>query len=257
MKLTKETIEILENFAEINAEFLFREGSKISTLSKNRSLICEAEIKEYFPKRVAVSDLTKILSCSKTIGDDSDFYFSENALKISNGNSDALFGLVAEEQITFLKKTLSWNLSGIRFEITSNVIKQAKSYARLMRSIVSNHGSGKKTRLGNLYLIGNGENIYLEVSHRFLGGCSDKLTLALNEPSYRKFNIGLDIELLKMIDDDYVCEISEPSTAGSVAMTIFTGKNKPVKYFIASNTCDLTPEVESNEETPNELIAEG
>lgn len=256
MKLSKETIKILEHFAEINSEFLFREGSKISTCTKNKSLYVEAEIKETFPMRVGVSDLKKILSCAKTLGNDSDLNFLENSIKISNKASEAIFGVVEEDQITSLKNMPNFKLSGLRFEITSKVIKEIKRYAWLMRQNVKSYGSGKNIRLGNLYLIGDGKKIYLEVFHGSLGSGSEKLTLALNEPSKRKFIYCLNIELLMMIDDDYVCEISEPSSSGSNVLAIFTGKTNSITYYISLEICKLTPDVESVEVTPDELIAE-
>ena len=57
MKLSKNTIEVLKNFATINTNILVREGSTLSTISTGKNIFARADIEESFPQEFAVYDL--------------------------------------------------------------------------------------------------------------------------------------------------------------------------------------------------------
>ena len=86
MKLSKQTLDILKNFATINTNILVREGNTLSTISKGKNIFARAEISESFPREFAIYDLNSLLSLL-TVMDDTDVDFDDESLKVSKGNS--------------------------------------------------------------------------------------------------------------------------------------------------------------------------
>ena len=73
MKLSKETVDVLKNFASINSGIEFKTGNKISTISSSKTVLAKATLKDDFPHDFCVYDLNQFLSV----------YFLNN-LKISS-----------------------------------------------------------------------------------------------------------------------------------------------------------------------------
>ena len=86
MKLSKETLDTLKNFATINTNILVREGGTLSTISTGKNIFARAEIKEAFPKEFAVYDLNSLLSLL-TVMEDTEVDFGDESLKVSKGKS--------------------------------------------------------------------------------------------------------------------------------------------------------------------------
>ena len=53
MQISKETIDILKNFASINSNILIRKGKVLSTISTAKNIYARAEVAEDFPEEVA------------------------------------------------------------------------------------------------------------------------------------------------------------------------------------------------------------
>ncbi len=86
MKLSKDTLEVLKNFATINTNILVREGTSVSTISTGKNIFAKAEVTEPFPKEFAVYDLNSLLSLL-TVMEDTDVDFGDESLTVSKGNA--------------------------------------------------------------------------------------------------------------------------------------------------------------------------
>ena len=62
MKLSDKTISVLKNFSSINQSILFKEGSKLRTISVMKNILAEATITEEFPQDFGVYDLNQFLN---------------------------------------------------------------------------------------------------------------------------------------------------------------------------------------------------
>jgi hypothetical protein len=60
--MTPATVEVLKNFATINATLLFPKGSTLITRSVKKQTFAEAVVSEKFPKRFTIYDLNQFLS---------------------------------------------------------------------------------------------------------------------------------------------------------------------------------------------------
>ena len=61
MKLSDKTIKLLKNFSSINQSILFKEGSKLRTISVMKNILAEATVDEEFPKDFGIYDLVQFL----------------------------------------------------------------------------------------------------------------------------------------------------------------------------------------------------
>ena len=86
MKLSKDTLDTLKNFATINTNILVREGNTLSTISTGKNIFAKADITDPFPKEFAVYDLNSLLSLL-TVMEDTDVGFGDESLTVSKGKS--------------------------------------------------------------------------------------------------------------------------------------------------------------------------
>jgi hypothetical protein len=82
MKISKNTLDILKNFATINTNLLVREGNVLATISVQKNQFARAEVPEQFPREFAVYDLNALLQLL-TLDADQDVDFGEKSLKIT------------------------------------------------------------------------------------------------------------------------------------------------------------------------------
>ena len=82
MKLSKETLDTLKNFATINTNILVREGSTLSTISTGKNIFARAEVKEIFPREFAIYDLNSLIPLLTSM-EDTDVDFGEESLKVT------------------------------------------------------------------------------------------------------------------------------------------------------------------------------
>ncbi|MEK9696166.1 MAG: hypothetical protein VW270_10390, partial [Candidatus Poseidoniales archaeon] len=85
MKISKETSEVLKNFATINMSLLFKKGKTLRTVSPQKSVLAQVNVSEEFPQEFAIFDMNQFLSTFQAF-EDPDINFSEKSLSISNGS---------------------------------------------------------------------------------------------------------------------------------------------------------------------------
>ena len=62
MKLSDKTLSVLKNFSTINQSILFKQGSKLRTISVMKNVLAEATITEELPKDFGIYDLSQFLN---------------------------------------------------------------------------------------------------------------------------------------------------------------------------------------------------
>ena len=98
MKLSENTIAILENFVSINPSILFREGNVISTKSPLNTIAAIATVDESFDQKFAVYDLKKFLSVI-SLFDDPELELGEKQVVISSGKQRIKYTYAEPEAI--------------------------------------------------------------------------------------------------------------------------------------------------------------
>ena len=61
MKLSNETLTVLQNFAKLNSGIEFKQGNNIRTISTGKNVLAKATLVDSFPQDFCVYDLPQFL----------------------------------------------------------------------------------------------------------------------------------------------------------------------------------------------------
>jgi hypothetical protein len=123
MQLSDKTIEVLKNFATINQSILFKEGSKIDTMSVQKNVLAQDIVEEVFPQEFGIYDLNEFLS-AVSLFDKPDLTFDDNSVTISDGNSSTTYWFADKSIIVYPEKEITMPECEVKFTLTSSTFKK-------------------------------------------------------------------------------------------------------------------------------------
>lgn len=148
MKLTKETQNLLKNYASINANLLLREGNKLSTMSENKTIISEVTVAENFPQNFGIYDVNEFLAVL-TLFSDPDLAFSNDTVIVKEGKNQIIYKAAEETTLKTPSKSIQFPEAEINFSLSSADLEHITKSAGILKvSDVSFIGKdGKLTAL--------------------------------------------------------------------------------------------------------------
>jgi hypothetical protein len=191
MKLSKETVSLIKNFAGINSNLLLKQGNKLATISAQKNVMADATTTETFPD-FAIYDLNEFLGAMSLFEDpDLDFQgkyvsISQGSMKIKFFAADASVLVAPQKAITFPEAEINFNLSAANL----NMI----------------HKTASVLRASDVAIIGDGSKITAVV-----GDKKNATGNSFSEPvgdTDKTFKVNLKVENLKMLPGDYEVSIS-------------------------------------------------
>jgi hypothetical protein len=90
MKISSETLNVLQNFASINNGLLVGTGNTLKTISPSKTLLASAEVSETFETKFCIYDLAQFLG-TVSLFDSPDFEFGDNSVEISEGETKLVY----------------------------------------------------------------------------------------------------------------------------------------------------------------------
>lgn len=174
MKLSENTITILENFSRINNSILVKSGNRLRTISVAKNILAEAEIEEQFPRDFAIYDLSEFLNGLK-LHHDPDLDFTDDShITIREGNRRVKYFYAdpnvivspPDKSIQLPSKDVCFQLESVTLE---KLIKAASVYKLPDLSAVGEAGAirlvvrDKKNDTSNEYsiVVGQSENDFV------------------------------------------------------------------------------------------------
>ena len=147
MKLSDETLTILKNYASINQNIQFKQGSTLSTFSPQKNILTIAQISENIPSTFAIYDLNKFLG-ALSLFHKPELTVGEKHLKINGGGSELNY-VCAEASMLHLppEKTFEFPNPEIKFKMDKDdydSCMKASQILSLPEFIVE--GDGTETR---------------------------------------------------------------------------------------------------------------
>src|SRR5665213_1049914 len=85
MKLSKDTIDILKNFSNINPHLHIKKGSSLVVMNPDENLFAKAAIVEEFPNAVRIYDMNQLLGVISLIPN-AELEFGDKSVVISEGS---------------------------------------------------------------------------------------------------------------------------------------------------------------------------
>ena len=211
MKLSKSTLAILKNLANINSNLSLKAGSKIVTISAGKNIMVEAIIEESFPQEFGIYDLNEFLGVL-SLFESPDLQFNDKYVEISEGKNNVKYYAASQSVLTPVPNIKQFPDADIEFTLQSTMLSQIQRVASVL------HAS-------DFSIVGDGSTITVEVGDKsnVTGNCfqseigtTDKI-----------FRVNLKAENLKMIGDSYQVEV------GGKKICRFQSTDRQMTYYIA------------------------
>ena len=133
MKLSEQTVEVLQNFSTINQSLLFREGRTLRTVSPQKTVLAEVEVGDEFAQDFGIYDLGQFLSALSLV-ENPELDLGDNGMTISDGNGTSLNYRYADASmlVTPPEKALTLPDINAAFKLSSNVLRDVLQGARVL-----------------------------------------------------------------------------------------------------------------------------
>lgn len=205
MKISKETLTIIKNFATVNTNMLIREGNELTTMGNDKALVAAATVAETFPCSFGIYDLNEFLGVL-SIFNDPDVSFTEKEMTIGEGRNRIRY-LPADAEIIIKPK------SKPKFPADAEV--QFKLEAGELSQIIK---SASVLKSPTVSFVGDGSTIVVKV-HDKNNVNSNCFSIEKGDTEHT-FNINVRVDLFKMLNEDYDVSLS------SKKMCQFAGNGK-------------------------------
>jgi hypothetical protein len=216
MKLSDQTVEVLQNFSSINQSLLFKKGSKLRTVSPQKTVLAEVEVGDVFAQDFGIYDLGQFLSALSLI-EDPDLDFGDNGMTIGDGNGTALDYRYADPSmiVTPPEKALTLPDVNATFTLSDENLKSVLQAARVLGvpEIIVKGEDGKIT-----ISAGDSKNSSMNSFSKAVGSTDEE------------FEHVFKVDNMKMMVLEYNVEIS------SKGISKFSTADGRVIYFVATES---------------------
>lgn len=216
MKLAKDTLAVLKQFAVINTNIVIKPGTKFSTMSASKDVMAEFEGDDEFEKQVSIFNLNELLGVVSSF-DEPELDLDDKWMTIKEGKQKVKYVYADESLLTTPSKSITMPAAEIKFELS------AKQFAKIQKM------SGVLA-VEDVSFIGDGKKIIARVydSKNPTGNTFD---VDLETKTSEKFNAQFKVEKLKLLgDQDFDVEIS------SKKISKFTCKGIKLTTYVAIET---------------------
>lgn len=212
--LTRDTVDILQNFATINNSIVIKPGNTIGTLSVNKNILASADVPEEFDRQISIYDLgsfiagTKFFDSPKLVTDNDNYVtITEQA----NTRKRAKFYYADPDIIVQPPdKNIQLPSVDVEFDLSGNDLKQLLAAAATYR-------------VPDLCVYGDGESISLCITDK-KNDTSNTYSVEVGETD-KEFCYCFKVENLRVVNRNYTVSISNSNVA------YFDGGN--IRYWIA------------------------
>lgn len=211
MKLSKETLAIIKNYASINSNLLIKPGNKLSTIAVGSTILSTSTVTDNFDKEFPIYDVNEFLS-ALSLFEDPDLDFSDKYVTISQGKGSIKYFAAAMEAMVVPKKEIVFPEAEINFTL------DAQTYSMILKT-------APLLKTSNVSFVGNGSTTSLVVV--------DKKNATGNAYTYEigtttlNFKVNLLIDNIKLMPGDYDVSIS------SKKISRFKSKTSDLVYYVA------------------------
>lgn len=221
MKLSNETIRILQNFVTINDGIFFKKGSVISTVSPQKNILADALISEYIPEDFGIYDLNTFLKVISMFKDAPELEFdSKHVIIKGNSNRSQIKYRVTDPSMIVIAPDKRPNLQTV--DVKFNL--DEKDFSWIIRTAYTLNSP-------HVAVVGDGKTVSL-----FTFDANDDSVSTQNlvmdgvDAGDKVFKLIFKRDNLKMLMGDYEVEISAKGIAK------FYESNKGLTYYVTLET---------------------
>ena len=216
MKLSKNTLNMLKNFSDINMSIEIKKGNLLRTVSVQKNILAQAELEDEFPQDFAIYELNRFLG-AVSLFDNPEFQFNGKSANIGTSKHSvdyvycdpSMIVTPPENNITFPDPEVKFTLSQ---DALSQIIKAS--------NVLGTPEISVECESGNISVKA------LDVNN----DSTDTFKVELEEKSEHKFRFVFKTENMKMIPGNYDVEIS------SKGISHFSLQGQKLQYWIATES---------------------
>lgn len=212
MKLSKNTVEILRNFASINQNILIKAGTTLSTRTVAKNIFAEAVVEDEFEQEFGIYNLAEFLGVISLFSEP-EFTLSDNSVKITQGKNTVQYVFASPEVLDYPDKAIKMPSTDATFELSEENLKS------LLKA-------GSVLSATDLLIQGNGETIVCTVLDP-KNPSSNTFSVEVGTTD-RVFSSYIQLANLKMIPGIYEVNLSAKK------ITQFKSKTLDYKFYIAN-----------------------
>ena len=213
MKLSDSTLSLLKNFSTINQSILFKQGTRLRTISVMKNILAEATIDEEFPKDFGIYDLNQYLNglglyTSPELDFDNDGY-----VVIKEGRSRSKYFFADPSVIiTPPEKSIELPSEDVTFDLSTDQLDKLLKAAAIYQ-------------LPDLAVVGKDGVVKVVVRDK-KNDTSNDFAITVGETD-ATFSFNFKVENIKILPGTYTVVVSQK------LLSRFTNKNQDLVYYIA------------------------
>jgi len=215
--LSKNTLDVLKNFATINSSIVFRQGSTVRTISNAENILAKFTGEEIFPVDFAIYDLSQFLSGISLFDDPQLEFDNENFVNIRGGRQSARY-YFSDPEITLKsapEKNVKFPGSDLEFSLSEQELIQLQKASAVygLPDLTFQSTEGEDTIK---LILRDKENDTSNTYDLTVGGCCTGT-----------FTLDLKIENIRLLPGDYSVKVSQH------LISEWTNINTDLTYYIA------------------------
>ena len=214
MKISDNTIGILRNFSDINANILFKPGKTLSTMSTMKNIMAQADVEEEFESEFGVYDLPEFLRAIDSFQQPVLKFNGTANLKIQDEKStlSARYAFADKSTLRYPSKQISMPDKTVTFSLKNSDYESVKKlYTNLSLPDIAFKGENGKIKL-----------VALDKKN----SNSNESSVVVGETDL-EFTAYIKAENMKIIPGDYDVALSKAKIAH------FINRKVKVQYWIA------------------------
>jgi hypothetical protein len=215
--LSKNTIDVLQNFSTINSSIVFRKGSTVRTISNAENILAKFTGEEVFPTDFAIYDLSQFLSGISLFNDPQLEFTSNDFVSIRGGRTSAKY-YFSDPEITLKsapEKNVAFPGADLQFNLTKEDLNSLHKASAVygLPDITFESEEGEDTIK---IILSDQENDTSNTYDITVVGCSTG-----------KYSLNLKIENIRVLPGDYNVKVSKH------LISEWTNANVDLTYYIA------------------------
>mgnify|MGYP002016774498 FL=1 len=213
MKLSDSTLSLLKNFSTINQSILFKQGTRLRTISVMKNILAEATIAEEFPKDFGIYDLNQYLNGLALHNNPELNFEADNYVVIKEGRSRSKYFFADPSVIiTPPEKSIELPSEDVTFDLSTDQLDKLLKAAAIYQ-------------LPDLAVVG-GNGVVKVVVRDKKNDTSNDFAITVGETD-ATFSFNFKVENIKILPGTYSVVVSQK------LLSRFTNKNQDLVYYIA------------------------
>lgn len=214
MKLSKSTVQVLSNFASINANLYVKQGKVLATKAIANNILATWTSPEDFQVDFGIFNLSEFLAVN-SLFTNPDLDFKGKWVELKEGTSVIKYFYADPSILSYPEKQIKMPAALV------TIMLSKQNFAALDKA-------AKTLNVGDLTLTSDGDTLKA-IIHDKENDTSNKFMVTLATGCTTEFSVNFKIENLKLIPDDYTISLTD-------RISMFVGKEVGVTYYVSMET---------------------